>query len=270
MCSRLKLIDKRVARRRQAGSLTVQKELRIMTEFVHPTAMHDTQEPLIMSNDSQTGYAGFLSVRVGTLIFFSAAFLLFTGNCARISRFVGSAVPYHTESYKTVCDAWSRESRIHRGLEVELIVSATFKSKEFRRAYAEEYARAYKLTPEKKKQFVDNQLEATTRGHEFLMATFVPEEKWDDFNHPNSVWKLYLVNDQNKRVEPVEVRSVRRQDAVTPHFFPYVTPWKSVYKVRFPCNIPTTDQPIIAENTKGIKLVITSVLGTAELGWKLE
>ncbi|UCD86653.1 MAG: hypothetical protein JSV01_02425 [Desulfobacterales bacterium] len=222
-----------------------------------------------MSNYSQTGYVGFLSVRVRTLIFFSAT-LLFTGNCAQISRFVGSAVSYHTETYKTVCDEWSREARIHRGLEVELIVSATFKSEEFRRAYAEEYAKAYRLTPEKKKQFVDDQLEAATRGHEFLMAAFVPEEKWDDFDQPNSVWKLYLVNDQNERVEPVEVRSVRRQDAVTPHFFPYVTPWKSVYKVRFPYNIPTTDQPIIEENTKEIKLVITSLLGTAELGWKLE
>jgi hypothetical protein len=241
-----------------------------MTEFVHHTSMRYTQEPLIMSNYSQTGYAGFLSVRVRTLIFFSATLLLFTGNCAQISRLIGSAVSYHTETYKTVCDEWSREARIHRGLEVELIVSATFKSEEFRRAYAEEYAKAYRLTPEKKKQFVDDQLEAATRGHEFLMAAFVPEEKWDDFDQPNSVWKLYLVNDQNERVEPVEVRSVRRQDAVTPHFFPYVTPWKSVYKVRFPHNIPTTDQPIIEENTKEIKLVITSVLGTAELGWKLE
>ncbi len=34
--------------------------------------------------------------------------------------------------------------------------------------------------------------------------------------------------------------------------------------------IPTTDQPFIQENTKGIKLVITSVLGTAEMGWEMK
>lgn len=204
-----------------------------------------------------------------TFIFFSATLLLFTGNCTRVTRFVGSN-PYHTETYKGVCDEWSREARIHRGLEVELIVSATFKSEEFRRAYADEYAKANRLTPERKKQFVEDQVEAATHGHEFLIASFVPDEKWDDFDKAKSMWKLYLVNDQNERVVPIEVRRVRLKDAVTPHFFPYVTPWKSVYKVRFPYNVPTTDQPFIQENTKGIKLVITSVLGTAEMGWKLQ
>jgi hypothetical protein len=203
-------------------------------------------------------------------ILLSATFLLFTGSCTGVARLVQSTDPYHTETYKRVCDAWTREARIHRGLEVELIVSATFKSEDFRRTYAEEYAKAYRLTPETKKRFMEDQLKAAIHGHEFLMATFVPEEKWDDFDQANSVWKLYLVNDQNERVVPVEVRKVRRNDAVTPHFFPYVTPWKSVYKVRFPRNIPTTDQPIIEKNTKGMKLVITSVLGTTELGWNLK
>jgi hypothetical protein len=66
----------------------------------------------------------------------------------------------------------------------------------------------------------------------------------------------------------VEVRRVRREDAVTPHFFPYVTPWKSVYTVKFPYNILITDERIIEEDTQEIKLVITSVLGTAEMDWE--
>ena len=83
------------------------------------------------------------------------------------------------------------------------------------------------------------------------------------------MWKLYLVNDQHERVVPVEVRKLKRQDAVTPHFFPYITPWKSIYTVRFPYKMPATNQPIIKDNTKEIKLVITGVLGTAEMGWEL-
>ncbi len=117
---------------------------------------------------------------------------------------------------------------------------------------------------------MEDQLEGAARVHEFLIASFVPEEKWNDFDKAGSMWQLYLVNDQNERVAPVEVRRGRREDAVTPHFFPYVTPWKSVYTVRFPYNILTTDEPIIEEDTKEIKLVITSVLGTAEMDWKLK
>jgi hypothetical protein len=82
------------------------------------------------------------------------------------------------------------------------------------------------------------------------------------------MWQLYLVNDQNERVALVEVRRVRREDAVTPHFFPYVTPWKSVYTGKFPYNILTTDERIIEKDTQEIKLVITSVLDTAEMDWE--
>ncbi|MBW2565668.1 MAG: hypothetical protein JRE24_02050 [Deltaproteobacteria bacterium] len=211
-----------------------------------------------------------LPIRLKSLVFLSATLSMFVGSCTTTTRFAGSGGPYHTETYKSVLDEWSREARIHNGLEVELIVAATFKSQQFRRAYADEYAKAYRLSPQREKRFVEDQLEAAARGHEFLIASFVPEQKWNDFDKARSMWQLYLVNDQNERVSPVEVGKVRREDAVTPHFFPYVTPWKSVYTVRFPYNILTTNEPIIEEDTQEIKLVITSVLGTAEMSWELK
>ena len=203
-------------------------------------------------------------------IFLAAMLLLFTANCTSVGQFVESSKPYHTETYKSVSDKWSREARIYRGFEVKLIVSATFKSHEFRRAYADEYAEAHKLTSQEKKHFMEDQLNAATLGHEFLMASFVPEKKWDDFDKFKSMWSLYLVNDKDERVAPIEVRRVKRHNAVTPHFYPYITPWKSIYTVRFPYDIPEGDRPFIGDKTKEVKLVITSVLGTAEMQWKLE
>jgi len=201
---------------------------------------------------------------------FLGALLLFLGNCTRVSQFVDSADPYHTHTYKRVCDQWSREARLHRGFEVPLIVSATLKSADFRRAYADEYAKAYQLTPEAKKQFVEDQKKAGRLGHEFVMAAFLPETKWDDFHKANSMWNLLLLNDDNERVAPVEVRKVKGKDPVMSHFFPYITPWKSVYVVRFPCHLPETSRPIIGDHTKEIRFIITSVLGTAEMLWNLE
>jgi len=204
------------------------------------------------------------------MFIFCSALLLFSGNCTRVSQFVESADPYHTHTYKKVCDQWSREARIHRGFEVPLIVSATFKSADFRRAYADEYAAAYQLTAEEKRRFVEDPMKAGRLGHEFLLATFVPEKRWDDFDKADSMWKLFLVNDEGQRVVHVEVRDVKGQEAVMSHFFPYITPWKSVYVVRFPCNLPGTNRPIIGDNTKEIRLIVTSVLGTAEMLWNLE
>jgi hypothetical protein len=199
-----------------------------------------------------------------------AVLLLLAASCAKVTNFVESSDPYRTETYKEIHNKWSREARIHRGLEVELIACATFKTKEFRHAYADEYVQAYKLTSERKKQLVEDELRAADLSHEFLMASFVPQKKWDEFDKVESMWKLYLVNDTNERVAPFEVRRVRGQKAITSHFFPFVTPWKSVYAVRFPFHMPGSNRPIIGNQTKEIGLVITSVLGTAKMTWKLE
>ncbi len=209
--------------------------------------------------------------RFRTFIFLACCIvLLSSANCAKVSNFFGSADPYHTRAYKKVSNAWTREARIHSGLQVELIVSATFKSAEFRRAYTDEYATAYKLTPEEKEAFWDDQLTAATSGHEFVVASFVPDKKWDDFDKAQSMWRIYLINDNNERVTPVQVRRVKKNDAVTSHFFPYVTPWKSIYTVRFPWTVSETNEAIIKGGTTDVRLVIASVVGTAEMRWQFE
>jgi hypothetical protein len=200
----------------------------------------------------------------------AAAMALFLTSCASVGRLVASADPYYTNTYEEVFHKWSQEARIYRGLEVVLIASATFKSEEFRRAYADEYAEAYELTPEEKQSFLEDQLHAAGLGQDFLLASFVPEKRWDDFDKPKSMWKLYLLNDKNERVSPIEVRRLKGQDPVLSHFFPFITPHKSVYMVRFPFEEPGFSQPFLREDMKAMKLVITSVLGTAEMHWEFK
>ena len=217
-----------------------------------------------------------LPVRPWLSVSVVAAALLFAGGCAEVTDIVKPAGPFFTEAYKPVCEAWSRDASIYRGLEVELIATATYKSEEYRRAYTDEYAKAYQLTAEQEEDFLQDQLQALTRGHEFVMASFVSEEQWDDFNRVDSMWKLYLENDIEDRVVPVEIRQVKRQgevrrrDSVKSHFLPYDTPWKSVYTIRFPYNVPGTTRPFVSDDTKSFKLIITSVVGTAQMEWKLK
>lgn len=208
--------------------------------------------------------------RTKVIVLVVFVFSMLSANCSKVSRFVESSKPYHTETYEPILNQWTRHARIQHGLEVELIAAATFKSKTFRRAYADEYAQAYKLTQEEKSRFMQDQLRAADSSHEVVLASFVPEKKWDTFDKPGSMWKLYLVNDNKERVSPLEVRRIKRQKAVTSHFFPYVTPWKSVYVMRFPCRIPGSDRLIIGEKTKEVTFVITSVLGSTEMHWGLE
>jgi hypothetical protein len=192
-------------------------------------------------------------------------------NCAKITRFFRTAQSsYHTKHYEEVCESWSREARVHHGFEAEYIVVGTFKSKAFRRAYVDEFAAAYQLNAEEKNRLLKDQLEKTDLSHEFQVALFVPEKKWEKIDKIESMWKLYLVNDKGDRVKPLEVERVNRQNADIKHFYPYVTPWKTPYVVRFPYRIPETNRPLVDKETKAITLVVTSVLGTAHLTWDLE
>jgi hypothetical protein len=106
--------------------------------------------------------------------------------------------------------------------------------------------------------------------HEFVLATYVPEKRWDEFDKARSMWKLYLVNDNGERVTPVKIRRLKSGDAIAIHFYPYITPWKTVYEVTFPATVKTTKTPVIKKNTASITFVITSVLGTTEMVWDLK
>ena len=189
---------------------------------------------------------------------------------AQIDNAAKSADPYKGSDYPSVSDKWSREARIYRGLDVELIAAATFKSAEFREAYADEYARVFLLTETEKNKLVHDQQAAAAVYHDFLMAAFIPNKKWNDFDKKDSVWKVYLALDGQRQLEALEIRRVKRVNAEISHFYPFITPWKFVYRIRFPQTYPGTDEPVINANTEMVSLVITGVQGTTTMQWELD
>jgi len=190
------------------------------------------------------------------------------GSMAYVERFRKSSDPYQGNPYRVALTQWTREARIYQGLDVKLIASATYKSPTFRQAYVTEYTRAYALTDALKTKLENDQYTAAGMFHEFIFAAYVPEKDWDDFNKRDSTWNLFIVTDSGKRVLPVEIRKIKKPDAVFKHFFPYVTPWKSIYLVRFPWHVTGSREPVISEHADGTKLVITSVMGESQMVWR--
>ena len=180
-----------------------------------------------------------------------------------IKRLQESSDPYHGGSYKSEFDKWTREARIYMGLDVKLIASATFKSSQFRDAYSTEYVRIHRLIGAEKEKFVKDQREAAAAYNDFVLAAYVPDKKWNDFSKKDSIWKIYLTVGESKRLKPVEIRKIKKVNAVTGHFFPFISPWKSVYLVRFSAD----DKTITDGSALDIKLIITSVFGSAEMVW---
>ncbi len=186
----------------------------------------------------------------------------------RIKDFKKTSTPYPDDNYIVRLNKWTREARIYRGFNLELIVNATFKSANFRNAYSDEYAKVYMLNDAEKKKSINDQDNAAFEYNDFLLAAYVPDEKLNDLDNKNSIWKVYLSTNESKRLQPIEIRKIKKDRAFMQHFFPYITPWKLVYMVRFPVKNPETNQDIINNNTQNIELVITGVQGTAAMVWE--
>lgn len=189
--------------------------------------------------------------------------------CGPVGRFVKSEDPYRTGDYLRTFEQWTREARIYRGFDMELIVSATFKSPDYRRAYAKEYAQTYLLSDEEERKFERDQLKAAEEFHDLVMAAFIPDDKWNDFEKKHSSWKICLVNDKNDRLSPVEIRKLSKKDPVIGQFFPYVSPWRQVYALRFPVKVRGRAEDFIGPDTRSITLTVTGVRGTCEMVWGL-
>ncbi|MBN1931949.1 MAG: hypothetical protein JW786_10125 [Desulfobacterales bacterium] len=184
-----------------------------------------------------------------------------------LQRFKQSTDPYKGSPYRLNLSDWTRQARIYRGFDLELIVDATFQSHQFRSAYVAEYIRAYKLIGREKEKLIQAQKDAADRYHDFFIAAYVPEKKLNDFSACDSIWKLYLSMDGKERIQPIEIRKIKKIDAIIRHFYPFMTPWKSMYLVRFPAEVPGINTKVIGKETVSFKLIITSVLGNVEMVW---
>ncbi len=168
-----------------------------------------------------------------------------------------------TIGYPKILKQWTREARSYRGLDLELLVAATYQSTPFRAAYVSEYAKIHKLEPSVMKQMADAEEQAARRYYQFIIAAYVNERRLNDFSRTDSIWKIYLTVGNGKRLEPVEIQKPKYADPIIRHFFPYVTPWKSAYTVRFPKSGSKAENDIAGS----VRLEITGVAGNVELVW---
>ena len=208
-------------------------------------------------------------------VFFAIGLLFFQG-CAGLrashepeGRFQRGLLADRSD-YQRVLNKWTRTGRIYQGFDLELIFSGTFKSSEFRSAFKEETARVYQLPEAEKTKLAQDQRRAGLEHNEFILAAYVPEEKENDFDKKKSIWKIYLVLDENLPESPLEIRKIDKKDASLIHFFPHITPWQSVYIVRFPVAFSKSGGRLMGDGAKIIKLVVTGVAGAAELEWNVK
>jgi hypothetical protein len=198
--------------------------------------------------------------------------LCLLGACRPQTRFPGDVVSTQAVSdrsqYADALKAWTRSGRIYRKFDTELLVTVTYQSLAFRRAYTVAYAQAEQLDKEQEEALWKRQVAEAQEFHEFLIASFVPDSVGSDLANPASAWKLYLEGQGGSRTTPEDVRRIRKVTPLITGFYPYVTTWAKVYKVRFPVRDPDSGAPLPGPGDQNLCLVITSPFGMARLIWQ--
>ncbi len=170
-------------------------------------------------------------------------------------------------SYESTTEALTRTREVHDGLDTRFILSATWLSARWVRAFSEEYANIYYLDAARKDQVVARWKGESDRYERFLVSLFTPDDKMNDLDKPGTTWSLRLVGPDEKDYAPVYVRKTDLRPEEVARFFPFVGAWSRAYEVAFPKAGPEAPAADKAGPPR-IKLVLSGVQGRAVLAWE--
>jgi len=167
--------------------------------------------------------------------------------------------------YADTTEAFTRTKEVHDGLDTRFILSATWLSPAWVRAFSEEYANIYYLDQARRDQVIAQWKGESDRNTRFFIALFVPEEKGNDLEKPDTLWSLHLIRSDEKEFSPVYVRKSGLRPEEISRFFPYSGTWYRGYEVAFPKEGAEGPRP--RSGDPRLKLVLTGVQGRAVLSW---
>lgn len=164
----------------------------------------------------------------------------------------------------------TRHEKVIDHLESKLFVYATYKSLALREAYIDEYAKRYKMYDHQKDRLAKSEMEMDEKFNEFFIAVYTPEDRWNDFNTSESIWKIYLEDEKGDRVSPIEIKKVDVNSPLIREFYPYLDLWSSGYVIRFPKYMAGGKESLPGKDANYFRLIITGVVGSAVLEWQLK
>lgn len=206
-------------------------------------------------------------IHPGALLFaaaFTAAALALSGCGPRITSLYEKVSG--SKRYERTTEAFTRTREVHDGLETRFILSSTWLSPEWLRAFSEEYANIYYLDADRKEKMITRWKEESDTYQRFFVALFTPDERMNDLDGEKTLWTLHLVRADEVDFEPVYVRRTSLRPEEVARFFPYTDAWYRGYEVAFP---KEAGEKIGAERAAPrFKLVLSGVQGRAVLVWK--
>ncbi|MBW2093223.1 MAG: hypothetical protein JRI34_14030 [Deltaproteobacteria bacterium] len=184
--------------------------------------------------------------------------LIIGAGCASIKLAHQNYKQSQSGPYLEALKRWTAEARVYRGFETVYLTTGTYKSADFRRAYVRKYAKDYHLTSAAAAEMLANEYAMANASFEFIVAAYAVEKKKINLESRDSLWRVYLDIEGLGQQAPIEIRKLKKERIRLKEFYPYITPWVEVYRIRFR-SVP------LPESVTSLHLVQTGVLGTARL-----
>ncbi len=156
-----------------------------------------------------------------------------------------------------VVDEWTRSSKVYNQLDTAIIVDVIYNSQQLRQAWVAESAMSQELSSDEESELLQKELTEEKSVAQFYLAFYTAYRKWNNLDDIESDWKIFL-DTANGPVGPVSITEVKPDTLPWQSNLPFRTTFRTIYKVDFPRE-QAGDGPH--------KLVISSLLGKAELEW---
>jgi len=172
--------------------------------------------------------------------------------------------PSQPGDYDTVTQSWTRSATLHAEYQEVFTLAATFKSPAWRAAHAQRDAEHRGLAGGERDQRLA-QAQAEVAGPyevELLLTTY--ERRENDLDKgKKSVWRVVLVDDAGKEIEPLEIVRDKRPGPTVHAEFPAFGDFTTPYIARFP-----RTSPVLGANVKQLRLRMSGERGSVELAWQ--
>lgn len=168
------------------------------------------------------------------------------------------------DDYEEVLAAWTRSDEVYHDLDSVVFAHCTFHSSELRRAFGLRHPNVYGPGSEEAARLALTRIDAE-HAHEFFLSAATGDPKWNDFDRPDSIWRVTLQIDESDPVDGTVDRV--KTSANLRVIYPFITDYAKTYRVRFP--LATEGRALIPPQTRVLRMRIISALGTATMQWRL-
>jgi hypothetical protein len=157
---------------------------------------------------------------------------------ARIPRVGGDPPPADPDSsreqaYQVVLERYTRSQAVYDNLDTNVFFHATWQSPAFVEARLARDASFRAIPAAEAAANLAAEQQRLGDATEFHMAVHANDYKFEDFNRPDSMWRLALVVD-GQDLRPLSVDRLGRTNSPMRSIYSYMEPFWVGYRVRFP------------------------------------